>query len=138
METSIQAVLLYSLAGGAILIYLPFMAVGWGRLQVGYDYQAPRAMLDKLPPYAKRASWAHQNAFESFIFYAPAAIMAYVSAVDSQLAFWAAIAYLIARFFYPIFYIANIAPARSLMFAIGSLSSMILYGLSILEINSST
>ena len=137
METSTQAMLLYSLAGGAILIYLPFLAVGWGRLQVGYDYQAPRAMLEKLPLYAKRATWAHQNAFESFTFYAPAALMAYVTQVDSQLAFGAAIAYVIGRFFYPIFYITNIAPARSLMFAIGSLSSIILYGLSILEINSS-
>lgn len=138
METSIQAVLLYSLAGGAILIYLPFMVVGWARWQIGYDYQAPRTMLEKLPPYAKRATWAHHNAFESFIFYAPAAIMAYVTQVDSQLAFWAALAYMLGRFFYPIFYIVNFPPLRSLMFALGSLSSMILYGLSILEINSST
>ena len=136
METSISAVLLYSLAGGAILVYLPFLAVGWGRLQVGYDYQAPRAMLDKLPPFAKRATWAHQNAFESFILYAPAAIMAYVTGVNSQWAFWAVIAYLVARSLYPVFYIANLAPARSLMFAVGSLSIWILYGLSILAVNS--
>jgi len=135
METSTQAVLVYSLASGAILIYLPFMVVGWARWQVGYDYQAPRTMLEKLPPYAKRATWAHQNAFESFIFYAPAAIMAYVTQVDSQFAFWAAIGYVLGRFFYPICYIANIPPLRSLMFALGSFSSMILYGLSILEIN---
>lgn len=138
MTISISAVLLYSLAGGAILIYLPFFAVGWGRLQVGYDYHAPRAMLDKLPPYAKRATWAHQNGFESFIFYAPAAIMAYVTGVDSQFALWAAVAYLVGRLFYPVFYIADIPAARSLMFALGSLSSMILYGLSILKINSFT
>ncbi len=136
METSISAVLLYSLAGGAILVYLPFLAVGWGRLQVGYDYQAPRAMLDKLPPFAKRATWAHQNAFESFILYAPAAIMAYVTGVNSQWAFWAVIAYLVARSLYPVFYIANLAPARSLMFAVGSLSIWILYGLSIIAVNS--
>ena len=136
METSISAVLLYSLAGGAILVYLPFLAVGWGRLQVGYDYQAPRAMLDKLPPFAKRATWAHQNAFESFILYAPAAIMAYATGVNSQWAFWAVIAYLVARSLYPVFYIANLAPARSLMFAVGSLSIWILYGLSILAVNS--
>lgn len=137
MQTSTQAILLYSLVGGAILIYLPFLAVGWARLQIGYDYQAPRALFDQLPPYGKRATWAHQNAFESFIFYAPAAIMAYVTAVDAQLAIWAALAYLVGRFFYPIFYIANIAPARSLMFALGSLSSLILYALSIVEINTS-
>ncbi|MDR9402555.1 MAG: MAPEG family protein [Halothece sp. Uz-M2-17] len=135
MATSIPALLLYSLAGGAILIYFPYLIVVWGRLQIGYDYQAPRAMFDKLPPYAKRATWAHQNAFESFTFYAPAAIMAYVTAVDSQFALWASMAYLVGRFFYPIFYIANIAPARSLMFGLGSFSSLILYGLSILKLN---
>jgi len=137
MATSIPAVLLYSLAGGAILIYLPFFAVAWARLKMGYDYQAPRAMFDQLPAYGQRATWAHQNAFESFIFYAPAAIMAYVTGVDATLAFWAAIAYLVGRFFYPIFYIVNLAPARSFMFALGSLSSLILYALSILEINAS-
>ncbi|WP_041596267.1 MAPEG family protein [Halothece sp. PCC 7418] len=137
MVTSTQAVLLYSLAGGAVLIYFPYLVVVWGRLQIGYDYQAPRAMFEKLPSYAQRATWAHQNAFESFTFYAPAAIMAYVTAVDSQLAFWAGVAYLVGRFFYPMFYIANIALARSFMFALGSLSSLVLYGLSILEINAS-
>lgn len=136
METSTSAVLLYSLVAGAILVYLPFLAVGWGRLQVGYDYQAPRAMLDKLPPFAKRATWAHQNAFESLILYAPAAIMAYVTGVNSSWAFWAVILYLVARSLYPVFYIANIAPARSLMFALGSLSIWTLYGLSIFAINS--
>ena len=136
METSISAVLLYSLVVGAILVYLPFLAVGLGRLQVGYDYQAPRAMLDKLPPFAKRATWAHQNAFESFILYAPAAIMAYVTGVNSSWAFWAVILYLVARSLYPVFYIANIAPARSLMFALGSLSIWTLYGLSVIAVNS--
>ena len=136
MDTSISAVLVYSLVAGAILVYVPFLAVGWGRLQVGYDYKAPRTMLDKLPPFAKRATWAHQNAFESFIIYAPAAIMAYVTGVNSPWAFWAVILYLVARFLYPIFYILDIASARSLMFALGSLSIWTLYALSVIAVNS--
>ncbi|QDZ40912.1 hypothetical protein FRE64_13750 [Euhalothece natronophila Z-M001] len=136
MDTSISAVLVYSLVAGAILVYVPFLAVGWGRLQVGYDYKAPRTMLEKLPPFAKRATWAHQNAFESFIIYAPAAIMAYVTGVNSPWAFWAVILYLVARFLYPIFYILDIASARSLMFALGSLSIWTLYALSVIAVNS--
>ena len=98
-------VLLLCIAIAAFLIYVPFLAVGYGRFKVGYDRSAPRAMLDKLPPYAQRATWAHQNSFESFIVFAPAALMAYVTGQDSGLALGAAIAYLIARLFYPVFYI---------------------------------
>jgi uncharacterized MAPEG superfamily protein len=117
------ATLLVCIAIAALLIYVPpFLVVGVGRLQAGYDTRAPRAMFDKLPPYAQRATWAHQNAFESFMLFAAAALMAYVTGQDSTLATGAAIAYVIARFLYPIFYILNWPVLRSLMFAIGSLS----------------
>jgi len=33
-------------------------------------------MFDKLPPYAQRATWAHQNSFEAFIMILAAALMA--------------------------------------------------------------
>lgn len=135
MNLSTRAILLYSLLGGTALIYFPYIVVVYGRLQVGYDFFAPRAMFDKLPDYAKRATWAHQNAFESFIVYAPAATIAYITGVDSKLAFGCVMGYLIARFLYPLFYISNIASARSLTFGIGSISSMVLYALSFLQIN---
>ncbi|MDJ0704005.1 MAG: MAPEG family protein [Leptolyngbyaceae cyanobacterium MO_188.B28] len=122
--------LLLSVAISALLIYLPFLAVGYARFQLGYDRSAPRAMLDKLPPYAKRATWAHQNAFESFMIFAPAALMAYITGQESVLAFGAAIAYLIARLFYPIFYILDIPALRSLMYGVGSLGITLLFVLS--------
>lgn len=127
------AIFLLCIAIAAILVYLPFLVVGYGRVRAGYDMAAPRAMFDKLPPYAQRAAWAHQNSFENFTIFAPAALMAYVTGVDSTLAVGAAIAFVIARFFYSIFYIANIPLARSLMFAIGSLCSGILFITSILQ-----
>ncbi len=123
-------VLLLCIAIAAFLIYVPFLAVGYGRFKVGYDRSAPRAMLDKLPPYAQRATWAHQNSFESFIVFAPAALMAYVTGQDSGLALGAAIAYLIARLFYPIFYILDIPALRSLMYGVGSLGITLLFVLS--------
>jgi hypothetical protein len=81
--------LLISVAVAAILVYLPFFAVGYARFAVGYDKSAPRTMLSKLPPYAQRATWAHENAFESMILYAPAAIMAYITGQQSVVAFGA-------------------------------------------------
>ncbi|MBD6618521.1 MAPEG family protein [Komarekiella sp. 'clone 1'] len=126
-------IFLYSIAAAAVLIYIPFLVVGYARARTGYDTSAPRAMFDKLPPYAQRATWAHQNSFEAFMIFAAAALMAYVTSVNSSTAAVAAIAFVAARLLYSIFYIVNIPLLRSLMFAIGSLSSGTLIFLSIIQ-----
>jgi uncharacterized MAPEG superfamily protein len=125
-------IFLYCIAAAAVLIYLPFLVVAYARLGVGYDQSAPRAMFDKLPPYAQRATWAHQNSFEGFMIFAAAALMAYVTGVNSSIAVVAAIAFVAARLLYSIFYILNIPLLRSLMFAVGSLSWGTLMYLSII------
>ncbi|MBW4476523.1 MAG: MAPEG family protein [Tolypothrix brevis GSE-NOS-MK-07-07A] len=131
-----MTIFLYSIAAAAVLIYLPFLVVGYARMRVGYDQSAPRAMFDKLPPYAQRATWAHQNSFEGFMIFATAALMAYVTGVNSPIAVIAAIAFVAARLLYSIFYILNIPLMRSLMFAVGSLSWGTLMYLSIIQVNS--
>ena len=135
MNFSVQAVLLYSIVGAVILTYTPFLAVGFARFQLGYDQSAPRAMFDRLPDYAKRATWAHQNCFEALTIYTAAALMAYVTGVESNWALYAAIAFLVSRLFYSVFYILNIPLLRSLMFAVGSISGYVLFGLSLIAIN---
>ena len=134
MNLSVDVILLFSIIGAVILAYAPFLVVGWGRLQAGYDQSAPRAMFDKLPPYAQRATWAHQNSFEALTIYGLAALMAYATGVDSDWARIAALAFCVARLLYSVFYIINIPIGRSLMFAIGSLSAWTLFGLSILRV----
>lgn len=109
-QFSNSAVLLMSIAAAAALVYVPFMAVGFARMTAGYDMNAPRAMFDSLPGWGKRATWAHQNSWESFLLYTAAALMAYVSGTDAAVIRWAAFAYLVARLFFSVFYIANIAP----------------------------
>ncbi|MBW4614550.1 MAG: MAPEG family protein [Desmonostoc vinosum HA7617-LM4] len=128
-----MTIFLYSIAAGVILIYLPFLVVAYARLLVGYDISAPRAIFDQLPPYAQRATWAHQNSFEVFMIFAAAALMAYVTGVNSSVGVVAAIAFVVARLLYSIFYILNIPLLRSLMFAIGTLSSTTLIILSIIQ-----
>jgi uncharacterized MAPEG superfamily protein len=135
LQLPIPAIFLYSIAAAAVLIYVPFLFVAYGRAQVGFDLSAPRAMFDKLPPYAQRANWAHQNSFEAFMIFASASLMAYVSGVNSPLAAMAAIAFIPARLLYSIFYIANIPILRSLMFGIGSFSSATLFYLSIMKVS---
>lgn len=114
----------------AVLVYASFIPVGVARVQMGYDRSAPRTMTEKMPPYAQRANWAHQNGFESLTLFAPAALMAYVTGQDSTVALGAAIAYVIARALYSVFYIFDIPLLRSAMFAIGSVSIFTLFFLS--------
>jgi len=130
----VPAIFLYSIVVAAILVYLPYLLVAFARVQVGYDLSAPRAMFDKLPPYAQRATWAHENSFEGFMVFAAAALMAYVTGVSSTEAVTAAIAFNIARLLYSIFYITNIPLLRSLMFGIASFSSGTLFYLSLMQI----
>ena len=135
MTLPVSAILLDCIAAAAVLIYVPFMVVGYARARIGYDRAAPRAMFDKLPPYAQRANWAHQNSFETFISFAAAALMAYVTSQNSSLAAGAAIAFVVARLLYSVFYILNVPLARSLMFGIGTLSTWTLIVLSLLSAN---
>ncbi|HEY9811647.1 MAG TPA: MAPEG family protein [Halomicronema sp.] len=134
MQLPVSAILLYAIAAAAFLIYAPFMVVGFARAKVGYDTSAPRAMFDKLPPYAQRATWAHQNSFETFMVFAAAALMAYVTGQNSITAAVAAIAFVVARLFFSIFYILNVPMLRSLMFGIGTLSTGTLFVLSLLSV----
>lgn len=133
---SVPSLLLIAIAVAVVWIYLPFLVVAYGRVQIGYSKEimaAPRAAFDKLPDYAKRATWAHQNALEAFPIFAAAALMAYVTNQTSEIAGWAAIVWMTARFLFPIFYILNIPTLRSLMFGIGSICSFTLIGLSLIS-----
>lgn len=134
MNIPVNLILLCSIIGAVVLTYAPFLVVAWGRFKAGYDQSAPRAMFEQLPDYAKRATWAHQNGFEALIIYGLAALMAYTTGVESTWAKIAAIAWVVARSLYSVFYIINIPLGRSLMFAIGSLCGWTLFGLSILKV----
>lgn len=135
LQLPVSAILLDSVAAAAALIYAPYLVVAYGRLQVGYDLSAPRAMFDKLPGYAQRATWAHQNSFETFMVFAAAALMAYATGQSSDQAGWAAIIFVITRLLFSVFYILNIPLARALMFGIGSFCSATLFVLSLITVN---
>jgi uncharacterized MAPEG superfamily protein len=134
LNLPVSTTLLAAIAAAAALVYFPFVIVALGRLKVGYDPATPRALFDKLPDYAKRATWAHQNSFESFSLFTAAALMAYVTKVDAPLAMQAAIAYIVARFLFSVFYILNVPLLRSLMFAVGTTSIVTLMGLSLKQV----
>lgn len=132
-QLTVPVLFLYCILVAFLEIYLPFLVVAYARLSIGYDYSAPRAMFDKLPPYAQRATWAHKNCFESFIIFAVAALMAYVTGVNSELAAWAALSFITVRLLYSVFYILDIPLLRSLMYAIGLGCYSTLFVLSIMQ-----
>ncbi|WP_449419443.1 MAPEG family protein [Phormidium nigroviride] len=135
MQLPVSTILLDSIAAAAALVYVPYLVVAYGRLQVGYDLKAPRAMFDKLPAYAQRATWAHQNSFETFVVFAAAAFMAYATGQNSDEAGWAALIFVITRLLFSVFYILNVPLARSLMFGIGSFCTGTLFVLSLITVN---
>jgi len=124
---SASNVLLCSIVAAAALIYLPYFAVAAGRFQVGYDMGAPRGMFDKLPEYAQRATWAHQNSWESFALYAPAALMGYAVGLSAEQFAMTALTYLASRVTYSLFYVLNVPILRSLSWAVSISSIFTLY-----------
>lgn len=116
---SIPPILLYSLMAAAALPYVPYLAVTIGRFQVGYDFNAPRALFDKLPDYAKRATWAHQNSFEVFPLFAAAVLMVCVTGRTIPSTEIAAVTFIVSRLLYSAFYLANIPFARSGCWVLG-------------------
>jgi uncharacterized MAPEG superfamily protein len=134
-QLSTPTVLLWCIALAMGLVYAPFLVVAYSRFKLGCDMAAPRTMFDKLPAYAQRATWAHQNSFEAFSLFAVGALMAYGTQVQSPLATAAAIAHILARSLYSVFYILNLPLLRSLMFGLGGLGTATLVGLSLLQIN---
>ncbi|MCU0527270.1 MAG: MAPEG family protein [Elainella sp. Prado103] len=134
MSLPVSTLLIAAIPAASVLVYLPFLVVAYGRVQVGYDVARPRALFDKLPGYAQRATWAHQNSFEAFMLFAAAALMAYVTQVNSSTAILAITAHLAARLFFSIFYILNIPVLRSLMFGIGSAGTVTLMILSLQQL----
>jgi uncharacterized MAPEG superfamily protein len=138
VQTSASPILLYAIAAAFVLVYLPFLVVAYERVRVGSEaLRAPRsaAVIDKLPPQAQRATWAHQNSFESFTLFTAAALMAYVTQQNSVVAIGAAIAYLVARLLFSVFYILDVSLGRSLMFAIGSVCIITLMGMSLVSVS---
>jgi uncharacterized MAPEG superfamily protein len=128
-------VYLYCIAISALLLYVPgFVVAAYGRSQVGYDLREPRTMIDRVPPYARRATWAHENSFEAFALFAPAALMAYVTGLDGAVATGAAILHPLARFLFQIFYIADQPGLRGAMYVTGLLCSATLIVLSLIHI----
>ena len=89
----------------------------------GYNNKYPRSQQAELTGFGARALAAHQNAFESFIIFAPAVLLAISTQNTGVLIEQLAITHIVARVLYNIAYLMNVGVIRSIIWAVGILSS---------------
>ena len=97
----------------------------------GYDNRDGRAWLARQTGFLARANAAQANSFEAFPFFACGAILCLVSGVDRATLDTLCILFVGARIAYIACYVADKATLRSLVWAVGWLTTIALYLLAI-------
>ena len=98
---------------------LPYVCVTFAKWRKGYDNNALRAGIEQLDPKLQRAYWAHLNAFEAFPPFAAAVIIAHLAHASQPEINGIAIAFVAARIAHMVFYLQDMATARSLAWSVG-------------------
>lgn len=116
-----------TLAEGCILValLLPYVWTltaksirgGAGR----YDNRSPREYLARVTGAAARANWAQMNAFEAFAPFAAAVLIAEKAGVPQDRVDLLALVFIAARVGHGVFYLADRATLRSVVWLIGFL-----------------
>ena len=107
-----------------IAVVLPYLLAGttvYFRIkQFGKpDLNNPRTQAVDLQGPGARANAAQANAWEALAVFAAAVLVAHLSGADADSSATAATVFIGARILHPIFYIADIAPLRTVSFVIG-------------------
>ena len=92
-----------------------------------YDNREPRAWLAQQTGRRARANAAQANSWEAFPFFAIGVVIAVLQHVPIATINLLALIFIVARFAYIGCYVANLAPLRSLVWAIGFGASVALY-----------
>ncbi len=103
-----------------IAAVFPVLMVGIAKAgHRGYNNKRPRAWAQNLDGYRQRASWAQQNSFEIFPFFASGVIIASVVGAEQATIDILAIAFIATRIAYAICYLADLHLWRSLVWVAG-------------------
>ena len=94
------------------------------------DNRHPRLQATQLEGAGARAWAAQQNAWEALLVFGPAVIVAHLAGADPDASSMTCFVFLGARVLHAICYIANLAPLRTLMFAVGTICCLRLFALS--------
>ncbi|WP_105166543.1 MAPEG family protein [Pseudoalteromonas sp. T1lg23B] len=104
----------------ALLPYLAKvpLAIAMNKLG-GYDNQHPRAQQAQLTGFGARALAAHQNSFESLAVFTLAVAVVLGTNTLGTIVQYLAVAHIVARVLYCLFYYLNLHVLRSLIWAVG-------------------
>lgn len=106
---------------------LPFAVVSYAKAGSGGDNHNPRAGIDALEPAKRRAYAAHQNAFESFPFFAAAVIIAVTQGASLSTVNILAAIYIVLRGMHAVLYINDAATARSIVFGLAFAANIAIF-----------
>lgn len=115
---------------------MPYVLAGAGGYlrvkQLGsLDANHPRVQAYELRGIAARAQAAQQNAWEALAVFGAAVVVAHLAGADPGWSATAALVFVVARILHAVFYIADQAPLRTLVFLVGWACSLTLFGLAI-------
>ncbi|MGO8998743.1 MAG: MAPEG family protein [Polyangiaceae bacterium] len=112
-----------------LLVYLPHFAAGSQRFKMagGFDNHYPRDQAARLQGWAKRASAAHQNGFETFAPFAIGVLVSWVGHGNEHTLSLLACAFVALRVIYIGLYVADVAALRSVVWTTGMLVTFALY-----------
>lgn len=100
-----------------IAALLPYLWAKYAKAGSGSDNRYPREDYDELTPQKRRAYAAHQNALESFPFFAVAVVVALTMGAPVSTVNVLAALYILLRIAHGFLYLFNQPSARSLVFA---------------------
>jgi len=110
-----------------VAAFLPFAWVKYAKAGSGSDNRNPRE--DQLAPRQRRAYAAHQNAFESFPFFAVAVLAALIMGDSVGTVNILAVLYILLRIAHGLLYIADKSTLRSLSFGLAMIVNVAIFAL---------
>jgi uncharacterized MAPEG superfamily protein len=103
------------------------VAMAMRRQPGGYDNNHGRDQQAQLTGWGRRALASHHNSIEAFPPFAAGVIICYLAKGSLSGATTLSLIFVAARMAYPLFYLADIAPARSLSWLAGVMAVLGLY-----------
>lgn len=105
-----------------------FVAIG--RTDQDFDNELPPRQLDKLEGFGARAVAAHRGLLAMFPPFAAAVVIAHIAGADARRASVLALAFVVSQALYVAAYLANVDYLRSLVWLVGFLTILGLFGIS--------
>jgi uncharacterized MAPEG superfamily protein len=110
-----------------VAVILPYATVFAAKNGARIDNRAPRASLEKLKGWRRRADWAHRNHFEAFAPFAAAVIVAELAHAPQNRIDLLAGVFILLRIAYTALYISDRPVGRSIVFGLGLLCVVALF-----------